>query len=272
MALYAVGDVQGCYDALRRLLDRLDFDDQRDRLWFCGDLVGRGPRALRVLRFVKSLGDAAVTVLGNHDVNLIDCARTGRKPRAADRLARVLASRDCDDLIDWLATRPFAHEDRGRRAVLVHAGVPPGWTRRQLMRRASKLARSWQDEFIGDLRTPCALTWKTSLNGLQKRRFTLNALTRMRYCDANGALNFSAKGPPDAYDNSVQPWYRFLHDDWRDRQIYFGHWSALGDADSLQVTSLDTGCVWGRSLTAVKVPKKPRRQIEYDCVSCAKRR
>ncbi|MEO1573354.1 MAG: symmetrical bis(5'-nucleosyl)-tetraphosphatase [Pseudomonadota bacterium] len=272
MAVYAIGDVQGCYDALRRLLDRLDFDDQADTLWFAGDIVSRGPRSLKTLRFIRGLGDAAVTVLGNHDVNLIDCALTGREPRASDRLAPILNARDGEELVDWLADRPFAHFDKARKAVLVHAGVPPGWTRRQLKDRAGKLQRHWRAELIGSLHKPPPLTWDKSLGRTRKLRFSMSALTRMRYCDSEGTLRYDAKGHPAQYDHSVRPWFEFLHNDWQGHQVYFGHWSTLGDADHRQVTSLDTGCVWGRQLTAVKVPRKPRNVIEYECVSCAKRR
>ena len=272
MAVYAIGDVQGCYDALRRLLDRLDFDEKRDTLWFAGDLVSRGPRSLQTLRFVRKLGAAAVTVLGNHDVNLIDCAYTGRTPRPDDRLTAVLAARDADELVDWLARRPFVHVDAQRRAVLVHAGVPPGWTPGQLGARARRLETSWRSEFLGQLRAPPPLIWRKSLSRRNKLRFTLNALTRMRYCDVDGVLRYDAKGHPSQYDSFIRPWYAFLHPEWKDHQVYFGHWSTLGDAPHSGVTSLDTGCVWGRQLTAVKVPARPRRLIEYECVSCAKSR
>lgn len=272
MAVFAIGDVQGCYDALHRLLDKLKFDERRDTLWFCGDIVSRGPSSLKTLRFIRQLGDAAVTVLGNHDVNLIHLAHTGATPRPNDRLSPILGAYDRDELIDWLERRPFVHIDRQRRAALVHAGVPPGWTLNQLRVRAGKLHRQWRRELLGEVRYPPPLVWRDNLDRRSKLRYTLSALTRMRFCGDEGELRFDAKGHPDDYDGGVHPWFDFLHPDWHDKQIYFGHWSTLGDVHDRDVVSLDTGCVWGRSLTAVKIPRKPRNLIEYECVSCAKRR
>jgi bis(5'-nucleosyl)-tetraphosphatase (symmetrical) len=272
VTIYAVGDVQGCYDPLRRLLDKIDFDERRDTLWFAGDIVSRGPRSLKTLRFVRRLGDAAVTVLGNHDVNLIDLARSGRTPRPDDRLSQVLSASDADELIDWLATRPFAHVDEERKAALVHAGIPPGWTPAQLKNRAKKLQRAWQSELLDNLRVPPPERWSGELGRRKKLRFTLAALTRMRFCDERGALRFDAKGHPDLYRGKARPWFDFLHGTWHAYQVYFGHWSTLGDASHRGVVSLDTGCVWGRELTAVVVPRRPRDVIEYECVSCRPKR
>ena len=270
MTIYAIGDVQGCYDPLRRLLDKLDFDERRDTLWFCGDIVSRGPRSLKTLRFIHGLGDAAVTVLGNHDVNLINLYWTGRAPRRADNLTQILRAADAEELIEWLAARPFTHFDSERRAALVHAGVPPGWTPQQLMRRAAKLKQFWQRELLDTLHVPPPTRWSASLGRRKKLRYTLAALTRMRFCDDDGTLRFDAKGHPRLYQGEVLPWFDFLHDAWRGYQVYFGHWSTLGDANDRDVISLDTGCVWGRQLTAVRVPKKVRNVIDYECVSCRK--
>lgn len=272
MTIYAIGDVQGCYDPLRRLLDKIDFDDKRDTLWFAGDLVSRGPRSLKTLRFVRGLGDAAVTVLGNHDVNLIDLARSKRLPRPADNLTQVLNADDADELIDWLTAQPFAHFDNARKAVLVHAGIPPGWTPGQLKTRAKKLQRQWQKQILGNLLVPPPQRWSSDLGKRKKLRFTLAALTRMRFCDERGTLRFDAKGHPRLYKGEARPWFDFLHGAWRGYEVYFGHWSTLGDANHGGVISLDTGCVWGRELTAVVVPDRPRDVIEYECVSCRKKR
>ncbi len=268
MGVYAIGDIQGCYDPLMRLLDKIDFDERRDTLWLCGDLVSRGPRSLKTLRFVRDLGAAAVTVLGNHDINLIDLSWSGLRPRPNDRLAPILKAHDGEELVDWLSERPFVHIDKTRRAALVHAGVPPGWTPGQLARRAAKLKRHWQYELLDNVRVPPPLRWSASLGRRKKLRYTLAALTRMRFCDADGTLRFDAKGHPSLYRGNAQPWFDFLDPSWRAYRVYFGHWSTLGDAPHRNVVSLDTGCVWGRELTAVRVSKKPRNVIEYDCVSC----
>jgi bis(5'-nucleosyl)-tetraphosphatase (symmetrical) len=272
VTVYAIGDVQGCYDPLRRLLDKIDFDERRDTLWFTGDLVSRGPRSLKTLRFVRRLGDAAITVLGNHDVNLVDLAWSGRPARPGDNLAQVLNADDAEELIDWLAARPFVHFDEQRKAVLVHAGIPPGWTPGQLKTRAKKLESLWQSQLLDNVRVPPPQLWSASLGKRKKLRFTLAALTRMRFCDNHGALRFDAKGHPKLYRDEVRPWFDFLHRTWRGYRVYFGHWSTLGDADHRGVISLDTGCVWGRELTAVVVPRQPRNVIEYECVSCRKQR
>ena len=268
MSVYAIGDIQGCYDSFMRLLDKLDFDEQHDTLWLCGDVVSRGPRSLKTLRFIRSLGDAAITVLGNHDVNLIDLSWSGRRPRPNDRLAHILKAHDGEELIDWLSERPFVHVDKTRRAVLVHAGIPPGWTPAQLVARAKKLQRYWQYELLDNLRVPPPTSWSAKLGRRKKLRYTLAALTRMRFCDDDGKLRFDAKGHPDLYRSGALPWFDFLHPAWRPYRVYFGHWSTLGDAPNRNVVSLDTGCVWGGELTAVRVAKKPSNVIEYDCVSC----
>ncbi|MFK8015148.1 MAG: symmetrical bis(5'-nucleosyl)-tetraphosphatase [Gammaproteobacteria bacterium] len=272
MTVYAIGDVQGCYDPLRRLLDKLDFDERRDTLWFAGDIVSRGPRSLKTLRFIYDLGNAAVTVLGNHDVNLIHLYWSGRSPRPADKLNPILQAHDAEELIEWLGAQPFAHFDAQRHAALVHAGVPPGWTPEQLKRRANKLQRYWQTELLDHWRVPSPTRWSRTLGRRKKLRYTLAALTRMRFCDSDGALRFDAKGHPRLYGGEVQPWFDHLHGAWRGYQVYFGHWSTLGDANHRDVISLDTGCVWGRQLTAVRVPKKVRNLIDYECVSCRQKR
>lgn len=267
MATYAIGDVQGCYDQLQRLLARLDFDERRDTLWFCGDLVNRGPKSLKTLRFIRELGDSAISVLGNHDLSLIEQVRAGHRPRNGT-LHSIFTASDRDELIDWLAALPFCHIDKKRRAVLVHAGVPPGWTPRQLAKRAAKLHSHWYAALHDSLRASPPRQWHRDLDPQKKLRYTLAALTRMRYVEADGRLNFALKGGPSGKPDGLYPWYDFLHKAWHDYRIYFGHWSTLRETGLDNVIALDTGCVWGGRLSAVRVTKKGGKAPRYTCVQC----
>ncbi len=254
MAVLAIGDVQGCYEQLRRLLKRARYNSDRDTLWFCGDLVNRGPKSLQVLRFVRKLGDGAVTVLGNHDLHLVSLAVD---PRGALKrnptLAPILQARDSDEIIDWLSKQPFYHYDKSLNAALVHAGIPPGWTRRQTKKRAARLRKRWRESILGSLREPPPIRWHGKLDKVEKDRFTCAAFTRMRFVDDKGKPEYSAKGHPSNYAGFLRPWFEFLHEDWSDVTILFGHWSTLGDTGVPGVIGLDSGCVWGRRLSAARL-------------------
>lgn len=270
MAVYAIGDVQGCYDQLCRLLDRIDFDERRDTLWFCGDLVNRGPKSLKTLRFVHGLGKSARCVLGNHDLHLIGCAWSGRKSNGNDTLNAILRAGDRDELIEWLARQPFVHADEERRALLVHAGVPPYWSPRKLIRRAAKLKKHWRSELGDRLRAPAPTRWERGMDRAEKLHYTLGALTRMRFVDVKGRLNYVHKGGLESSRAGLHPWYDFLHAKWDRWRIYFGHWSTLGQTDRPNVIALDTGCVWGGRLTAVRVTRKPSGTLRTACIRCDK--
>jgi bis(5'-nucleosyl)-tetraphosphatase (symmetrical) len=255
MSIYAVGDVQGCYDELRRLVDRIRFDPARDQLWLVGDLVNRGPRSLEVLRFVKGLGSAAVSVLGNHDLHLLACAYGARKPKEGDTLDDVLAAPDRDELVAWLAARPFLH--RVDDYVLVHAGLHPSWnaaTAMSVAADAEAAMRASPQETIATLRRGAVPPlWDTALAGEDRLRAIVAILTRMRICTADGVLDLDFTGPPDQAPHGRRPWF-----DWpgvwaSEVTAVFGHWSALGLRVEPHVIALDTGCVWGRALTAVRI-------------------
>lgn len=272
MTVFAIGDVQGCFDQLQRLLDRLRFKPDRDRLWFCGDLVNRGPRSLEVLRFVRSLGDGAVTVLGNHDLYLISSAREpGMIKGRNDTLAPVLQARDSDKLLNWLAKRPFFHYDEKHAAALVHAGIPPGWSRRQTKKRAARLHKRWRKSILDSLREPPPRRWHPRLSAIDKDRFTCAALTRMRFVDKNGLPEYSAKGHPDNYAGVLRPWFDYLDEDWDGTLLFFGHWSTLDETGLDEVIALDSGCVWGRRLSAVRVSgnRQAGKRFSVNCKELA---
>ena len=255
MATYAIGDVQGCFGSLMALLETLRFDADRDRLWFTGDLVNRGPRSLETLRFVRDLGERAVTVLGNHDIHLLGVACAGRKLKSGDTLSGVLEAPDRDDLISWLRRQPLLHRDEERRVSMVHAGLPPQWTLGAAQACATvvqdglrgpgirKLMRRMSDNGNDD--------WSASLPCTEQAGYILNCLTRMRYCDAMGRLDLKEKGPPGSQREPYLPWFAVpgrLH---ASETLVFGHWASLGVCDEPGVYALDTGCVWGGALTAL---------------------
>ena len=264
MAVYAIGDVQGCYDPLRTLLDSIGFDPGHDTLWLTGDLVNRGPKSLKTLRFVKSLGDAAVTVLGNHDLHLLAVA--ANESRYGERfasLADVLNAPDRDELITWLRHRPLAHYDRKLATLLVHAGTYPTWTVRKTLNRAREVEEILRsDDYAKLLRKMYGnkpTLWSGRLQGMPRLRFIINCLTRMRMLDASMNLNLAYSGSPFRARKNLKPWFDFPDPAWAGTRIVFGHWSALSLIVLPELVALDTGCVWGRQLTAVRLDRKVPR-------------
>jgi bis(5'-nucleosyl)-tetraphosphatase (symmetrical) len=270
MALYAVGDVQGCYDALRQLLDRIAFDPARDRLWFTGDLVNRGAQSLETLRFVRSLGAAAVTVLGNHDLHLLAVASGKARARRRDTLDEVLRAPDRGELLTWLRERPLLHHDRRDGAALVHAGLLPGWS----IERAAALARETEamlrgpdaEEFFGHMYGDLPDRWTDQLRGVDRARLIVNAFTRLRYCDLDGALDLHHKGAPGSQPPDLVPWYAVPGRHNRDQRIVFGHWSTLGVYTGENVIGIDSGCLWGGHLTAVRLDSGEPEFTQVTCV------
>lgn len=257
MTRYAVGDLQGCYGDLRRLLDRIGFDPATDRLWFVGDLVNRGPASLATLRYVKGLGDAATVVLGNHDLHLLAIAwdAAEHRPHKGDNLEDVLRAPDRDELLDWLRRRPLLHEEDGW--CMVHAGLPPQWdleTARACAREAEAvLAGDGIAEFIRHLYGNHPDRWSADLCGYDRWRFTINCLTRMRYCDADGRLEFQHKCAPGRQPAHLYPWYQVPGRKTAELKIVFGHWSTLGYRVEQNCWAIDTGCLWGGALTALRL-------------------
>ena len=255
MSIYAIGDVQGCYEELEHLLERIRFDPASDQAWFVGDLVNRGPKSLQVLRLVKSLGDSAVTVLGNHDLHLLSCAYGVRDPKSTDTLKKVLKADDCDELIAWLASRPLLH--RTDDYLLVHAGVHPSWSAAEAMAVARELEgvlRADPREAVRVLRdaAPPPL-WRPTLRGHDRLRAAAAILTRIRTTTADGTLDLEFTGPPDQVPHGRRPWFEWGGPYASEVTVVFGHWSALGLLIEPHAIALDTGCVWGGTLTAVRL-------------------
>lgn len=268
MTTWAIGDVHGCRAELDRLLERLRFDPAADRLWFVGDLVNRGPDSLGCLRRVRDLGDAAVTVLGNHDLHLLATTTGDRRPRAKDRFDDILAAPDRAALLDWLRHRPLLHHDRDLGFTLVHAGLHPAWT----LATAQALAR----EVEGMLRGPDYAEmfawmygdgpahWSPELGATERWRFVINAFTRMRYCAPDGRLDLDESGPPGSQAPGLLPWFDVPGRASADQRIVFGHWSTLGYCARNGAFGLDSGCLWGGALTALCLDD-PAHVVQLDC-------
>lgn len=258
MAIYAIGDVQGCFQELTALLEKIQFNFNEDTLWFAGDLVNRGPHSLEVLRFVKQLGDKAVTVLGNHDLHLLAIAHGHSKLRKDDTLKPILNAKDRDQLLSWLRHRPLMHFDKKLNIGLIHAGLPPQWTVKQAqgysLEVEEALSRKNYKSFFANMYGNQPDLWSNSLSGWDRLRFITNCFTRLRYLDGKGRLCLKAKGPVDSQSNGHIPW--FQHSERRSKgkkRLVFGHWSTLGFYDQEGVVAIDTGCVWGGKLTAVRL-------------------
>lgn len=258
MAVYVIGDVQGCFDTLRRLLDTIQFDDANDQLWFVGDLVNRGPRSLATLRYVRALGDRAITVLGNHDLHLLAVARGHRVAKRGDTLDALLRSPDRDEWIDWLRHRPLIHRDDELGAVMVHAGIPHVWDIDAACARAREveavLAGDDCDALLAEMYGDQPPQWHAGLRGMDRLRVIINYLTRMRLIDVVGKLELSFKDGLSDIPRGYWPWFEFYRAVAPPLTIVFGHWAALnGACDVPRVHALDTGCVWGNALSAVRL-------------------
>ncbi len=272
MATYAIGDLQGCYDPLARLLDYLHFEPATDRLWCVGDLVNRGPQSLEVLRFVKGLGPAARTVLGNHDLHLVMQAAGHGKASKEDTLAAILAAPDRDELLAWLRAQPLFHvEDApGGGWAMVHAGLLPAWdvAQAQLLSDEVSAALVAPDycDFLANMWGSEPDSWRDDLAGWDRLRVVVNAMTRMRFVTPEGRMEFrapGAKGPPERGPAGCVPWFEAPGRKSADHLIICGHWSALGFRQSDTLLALDSGCLWGGSLTAVRL--EDRRVFQMPC-------
>jgi bis(5'-nucleosyl)-tetraphosphatase (symmetrical) len=267
MAVYAIGDLQGCYDPFRRLLDTIQFDPAGDTLWLVGDLVNRGPKSLKTLRFVKSLGDSAISVIGNHDLHLLALSAGAiRFDARFSSLEKLLEAPDAEELCDWLRHRPLAHYSEELDTLLVHAGTHPDWTVRKTLARAAEVEQVLRE---GDYATLLAKMygntprqWSGKLRGYKRLRFIINCLTRMRMITDMNALNFSHSGPPWQARKNLHAWYSAPDRATDGTRIVFGHWSQLGLIVLPDLICLDTGCVWGRELTAVRLDKRTPRVFQ----------
>jgi len=263
MATYAIGDIQGCFDALQRLLAKLDFDPRRDRLWLVGDLVNRGPQSLEVLRFVKRLDAAAITVLGNHDLHLLMLAEGGAQQRDDDTLAEVLAARDRDELLIWLRHQPLLHVADG--FAMVHAGLLPQWSVTQAQALAAEVeaalrAGNYRD-FLAHMRGSEPRTWQADLKGWARLRVIVNAMTRLRFCSRDGEMEFRSKGKVTSAPPGYLPWFAIPQRRSKDHTLITGHWSALGLQLTQDLLALDSGCFWGGQLSAVRLEDQALFQV-----------
>lgn len=271
MATYVIGDVQGCYDELIALLESLRFRADADQLWFAGDLVNRGPKSLQTLRFAKE--HATVTVLGNHDLHLLASAEHPGHRKRKDTLADVLDAPDRNALLDWLRRQPLLHYDKDQHTALLHAGLPPQWDIQQAQDRAREVetvlrSDNWHG-FLEHMYGNRPDVWSDTLEGWDRLRFITNCFTRLRYCSEDGHLALEEKGPPGSQGYGLKPWFQWPRRHSRSTRILFGHWSTLGAYDGDNVHALDTGCLWGGSLTALRLTASPER-LSVDCPGARK--
>jgi bis(5'-nucleosyl)-tetraphosphatase (symmetrical) len=264
MATYAIGDIQGCFESLRRLLELIRFEPRKDRLWLVGDLVNRGPHSLETLRFVKALGEAAITVLGNHDLHLVMLAEGHSKKREDDTLDAILAAPDREELLHWLRHRPMLHVEDGY--VLVHAGLLPQWSAAQARALAGEVEAALRGddyrEFLAHMWGSEPAVWRDDLAGWDRLRVIVNAMTRMRFCSPEGVMEFRAKGELSDAPPGYLPWFAVPGRRSADHVLVTGHWSALGLRVEPNLLALDSGCLWGRHLSAVRLPDHATFQVD----------
>jgi bis(5'-nucleosyl)-tetraphosphatase (symmetrical) len=266
MAVYAIGDVQGCYDELIKMLDQIHFDPASDQIWLAGDLVNRGPKSLEVLRLAKSLGDSCVSVLGNHDLHLLaNAAGVVEYQHHMDTIKPVLDAPDCGELMLWLRQQPVFYHDASLQFSMVHAGLPPEWTVAEAIERAAEVhavlqGDNWH-EFFANMYGNKPKRWSPDLLGWDRIRFIVNCFTRLRYLHEDGRLALKYKGAPEDKPLHQKPWFEMAGRASQDDNIVFGHWSTLGVGQYGNVFSLDSGAVWGETLTAVRIDAKPHEWI-----------
>jgi bis(5'-nucleosyl)-tetraphosphatase (symmetrical) len=274
MTTYAIGDIQGCLDELKHLLDNIRFDPASDQLWLVGDIVNRGPKSLEALRFVRDLGKSAITVLGNHDLHLLAIASGSAKLKRKDTLQPILDASDSSELLEWLRHCPLLHFDEGRNQLLVHAGLPPQWTARKAAkyaREAEKILRSGDHrDFFEHMYGDQPDMWDKGLSGWDRIRYIINAMTRMRYCSEDGRLELKQKGKPGSQPEGLKPWFELSQRRSADTEIIFGHWSTLGHYTADNIHGLDSGCLWGGALTLLNLDDPRRRVIQLNCKGALK--
>ena len=255
MATYAIGDVQGCHAELMALLDRIRFDPATDQVWFVGDLVNRGPRSLETLRTIRDLGYSAISVLGNHDLHLLAVAEGISRTKHRDTFGDILAAPDRDELLHWLRQRPLLHQGGG--FYLIHAGLPPQWDMDQAARLAQEAETALRSpeyrEMLWHMYGNEPTRWDDHLAAWDRLRLIINCFTRLRYCTSDGDMEFRQKGRPGSQPSDLLPWFEVTGRRSAGANILFGHWSTLGFNASQNTYCLDTGCLWGGELTALRI-------------------
>lgn len=270
MAIYAIGDIQGCYDELRAMLEHIQFDAQRDKLWLVGDIVNRGPKSLETLRFVKSLGDAAICILGNHDLHLLALAAGNDEKKMEGDLNDILRAEDRKELLTWLRQRPLMHRDEATGFTILHAGLPPQWDMATALSLAHEVEDVLRDErahrkFLYNMYGNKPDQWDKKLSGMDRLRFITNCLTRLRFLTAEGKLGLKQKGAPGSQEAGFMPWYSHPQRKTRNDKIIFGHWSLVGYQHHANTWAIDSGCLWGGMLTALRVDGPEPIAIQLRC-------
>lgn len=265
MATYVIGDIQGCFREFERLLEAIGFDAGEDCLWLLGDLVNRGPESLNVLRYVKSLGNSAIVVLGNHDLHLLAIHYSEHTARPRDTFDEILDAPDLDELMNWLVSRPLMYRDRKLDACMSHAGIPHIWSVDQAEELAAELMdfiTAHGEEYFSQMYGNVPNPWSPAHKGMQRMRCITNYLARMRYIKPDGTLEFSEKGAPGRQPAGFDAWYNLRPCE--TTRIYFGHWASLGGQVAHEgIYAMDTACVWGESLTAQCIETGSRTSVEF---------
>ena len=265
--IYLVGDLQGCCKPLERLLETIDFSPSRDHVYMLGDLVNRGPDSLGVLRRLRSLGGSATCLLGNHDLHLLAVAHGVRKPHRSDTLTPILEAPDREDWLTWLRQQRLAVHEHGW--LMVHAGVVPQWDAAQTVALAGEVEAMLRGpevgEFLSTMYGSEPARWDEGLQGVERWRCVVNSLTRLRFCAADGTMEFVTKDGRGASPEGYMPWFEVPNRRTRGTPVAFGHWSTVGLINRDDLLSLDTGCVWGGQLTAVRVDGATREVIQIAC-------
>ncbi len=275
MSTFVIGDIQGCFSELELLLESMNFDRATDKLIFAGDLVNRGPDSLATLRFVKNLGDTADAVLGNHDLHLLAIWQGNNSHASGNDLDPILQAPDRDELLDWLRYRPLLIHLPQFESTIIHAGLPPQWTLEDAMTHANEVENILRGDRFADFFLNMygnkPKKWKARLEGFDRLRFITNCFTRMRYCTAEGKLNLKDKWAPGTQKSGSLPWFDVPGRKTRENKIFFGHWSTLGLLNSNNAWSLDTGCLWGGQLTAIRLEDLKFYQVECEASQNPKR-
>ncbi len=265
MAIYAIGDLQGCFTAFQRLIDLIRFDPSQDKLWLVGDIVNRGPDSLPLLRYIKQAGDAMVMVLGNHDLHLLMVAAGIAKSHPSDTIQPILDAPDCDELLHWLRQQKLFYTE-GQYAM-VHAGLLPSWSISQAEQLAREVENALRQDSYQELFARMYGNepnyWQDEWRGYQRLRVIINAMTRMRICTPDGKMDLAFKGDPQSIPSGYLPWFNLPQRISQQHTIICGHWSALGLYLTDNLIALDSGCVWGRQLTAIRL--EDRKIFQFSC-------
>ncbi|AZC21137.1 symmetrical bis(5'-nucleosyl)-tetraphosphatase [Pseudomonas sp. CMR5c] len=270
MATYAVGDLQGCLEPLQCLLEQVAFDPTRDRLWLVGDLVNRGPQSLETLRYLHSIRESLVCVLGNHDLHLLAAWRNIERLKKSDTLREILQAPDCEELLQWLRQQQLMHYDETRNVAMVHAGIAPQWSLKKALKYAAEVEQALRDDnlfepFLDGMYGNDPAKWDSELKGVTRLRVITNYFTRMRFCTSEGKLDLKTKEGLDTAPAGYAPWFSHKERKTRELKIIFGHWAALeGQCNEPGVFALDSGCVWGGSMTLMNVDTGLRLTCDCD--------